>query len=384
MKRFIYLFILSLLAGLTACGGGSKKTDEGSLILMQDSVDSRGLQRMQVSKAEVDIKFKGKDYHSFISRTPDENLPLVKNEMGNTFVDNKIQLRLTRGNEQVFNMTFTKKNFSSIVSDDFLSKSILEGMVYNKTTPQGIVYAASVCYPQTDLYVPISITITADGKMTMEKEELLEEIYEELQEYYKKDTSFDKISVTFYEDTYSLYNLYRFAHYYEEAYGKYIWLKSGASLVIEHTEAMTVIDVNTGKYSGKKNLADTIRLINLEAAKEIAHQLRLRNLSGIIMVDFIDMDAQEDKTLLMDTLKAAVRPDPVKTTVIDMTPLNLVEMTRKKEKRPLWEQIAQVQKLNNQSLDAAKIVIAMIPVLAVYPFLQKYFVSGITLGSVKG
>ena len=99
---------------------------------------------------------------------------------------------------------------------------------------------------------------------------------------------------------------------------------------------------------------------------------------------FIDMDAQEDKTLLMDTLRAAVRPDPVKTTVIDMTPLNLVEMTRKKEKRPLWEQIAQVQKLNNQSLDAAKIVIAMIPVLAVYPFLQKYFVSGITLGSVKG
>ena len=145
-----------------------------------------------------------------------------------------------------------------------------------------------------------------------------------------------------------------------------------------------VIDVNTGKYSGKKNLADTIRLINLESAKEIAHQLRLRNLSGIIMVDFIDMDAQEDKTLLMDTLRAAVRPDPVKTTVIDMTPLNLVEMTRKKEKRPLWEQIAQVQKLNNQSLDAAKIVIAMIPVLAVYPFLQKYFVTGITLGSVKG
>ena len=107
---------------------------------------------------------------------------------------------------------------------------------------------------------------------------------------------------------------------------------------------MVVIDVNTGKYSGKKNLADTIRLINLEAAKEIAHQLRLRNLSGIIMVDFIDMDTQEDKTLLMDTLKAAVRPDPVKTTVVDMTPLNLVEMTRKKEKRPLWEQIAQVQK----------------------------------------
>lgn len=179
MKKFMYLFIILLLVVLTACGGGSKKTNEGSLILRQDSVDDRGMQRMQVSKTEVDIKFKGKDYHSFISRTPDEGLPLVKDEMGNTFVDNKILLRLTRGNEQVFNMTFTKKNFSSVVSDDFLSKSILEGMVYNKTTPQGIVYAASVCYPQTDLYVPVSITITADGKMTMEREELLEEIYEE-------------------------------------------------------------------------------------------------------------------------------------------------------------------------------------------------------------
>ena len=65
------------------------------------------------------------------------------------------------------------------MGEDFLAKSILEGMVYNKTTPQGIVYAASVCYPQTDLYVPISITITADGKMTMVREELLEEIYDE-------------------------------------------------------------------------------------------------------------------------------------------------------------------------------------------------------------
>lgn len=179
MKRFLYLISCCILIVCSACGGGNKKTEEKSLLLIHDSVDARGLQRMQVSKAEVDIKFKGKDYHSFISRTPDEELPTVKDENGNKFVDNKIQLRLTRGNEQIFNMTFTKKNFTSIVGEDFLSKSILEGMVYNKTTPQGFVYAASVCYPQTDLYVPLSITITADGKMTMAKEELLEEIYDE-------------------------------------------------------------------------------------------------------------------------------------------------------------------------------------------------------------
>ena len=178
MKKLVYLFTSLFLLFITACSG-NKKAEEKSLLLMQDSVDARGLQRMQVSKSDVDIKFKGKDYHSFISRTPDEDLPLVRDDRGNRFVDNKILLRLTRGNEQVFNMTFTKRNFASIVGEDFLSKSILEGMVYNKTTPQGIVFAASVCYPQTDLYVPISITITADGKMTMVREELLEDIYDE-------------------------------------------------------------------------------------------------------------------------------------------------------------------------------------------------------------
>lgn len=179
MKRLLYLLSCCIIIVFSACGGENKKTEEKSLLLTHDSVDAHGLKRMQVSKAEVDIQFKGKDYHSFISRIPDEELPTVKDENGNKFVDNKIQLRLTRGNEQIFNMTFTKKNFASIVGEDFLSKSILEGMVYNKTTPQGFVYAASVCYPQTDLYVPLTITITADGKMTMAKEELLEEIYDE-------------------------------------------------------------------------------------------------------------------------------------------------------------------------------------------------------------
>ena len=73
------------------------------------------------------------------------------------------------------NKTFTKNDFSSVVDAKFLSKSILEGIVYDKTTPQGIVYAASVCYPQTDLYMPLSITITADGKMSIQKDDMLEE-----------------------------------------------------------------------------------------------------------------------------------------------------------------------------------------------------------------
>ena len=103
---------------------------------------------------------------------------------------------------------------------------------------------------------------------------------------------------------------------------------------------LVVIDVNTGKYEGKKKLEETVLKINLEAAAEIARQLRLRNLSGIIMVDFIDMNQEESKMQLMEALKAAVAKDPVKTVVVEMTRLNLVEITRKKVRRPLYEQAA--------------------------------------------
>lgn len=137
-----------------------------------------------------------------------------------------------------------------------------------------------------------------------------------------------------------LVSLYSLQSVMDQACQKRVWLKSGGYLIIEPTEAMVVIDVNTGKYSGKKKLADTIRLINLEAAREICRQLRLRNLSGIIMVDFIDMESEEDKALLLDTLRSLASLDPVKVHVVDMTPLGLVEMTRKKGKKPLWEQLS--------------------------------------------
>lgn len=175
MKKLIYLLLLPLAVAVVACGGKNGASNKESVLATQDSVDDHGLQRMQISKSEIDIKFKGKEYHSLISRTPDESLPHVSNDMGDTYVDNKIVLRLTRGSETVLNKTFTKNDFSSVVDAKFLSKSVLEGIVYDKTTPQGIVYAASVCYPQTDLYVPLSITITADGKMSIAKVDMLEE-----------------------------------------------------------------------------------------------------------------------------------------------------------------------------------------------------------------
>ncbi len=165
--------------------------------------------------------------------------------------------------------------------------------------------------------------------------------YETIRSYLQREQPQNLEILRFYQDPMvGMAQLYSLEHAMEQACQKRVWLKSGGYLIIEPTEAMVVIDVNSGKYSGKKKLAETIRLINLEAAEEICHQLRLRNLSGIIVVDFIDMDGQEDKDLVMNRLRTCSASDPMKVDVIDMTPLNLVEMTRKKGKRPLWEQIS--------------------------------------------
>lgn len=179
MKKLSFPLLLALVLVATACGGKGNQSGNTTETALQDSTDVHGIQRMQNSKSETEIKFKGKEYHSSVTRTPDESLPHVSNEMGDTYMDNKIVLHLTRGGETVVNKTFTKTDFSSEVDAAFLAKSVLEGIVYDKTTSEGIVYAASVCYPQTDLYVPLSITISADGKMSIRKVDDLEENYEE-------------------------------------------------------------------------------------------------------------------------------------------------------------------------------------------------------------
>ncbi|MBR5788731.1 MAG: ribonuclease E/G, partial [Lachnospiraceae bacterium] len=123
-----------------------------------------------------------------------------------------------------------------------------------------------------------------------------------------------------------------------QALDKVIWLKSGSYLVIEYTEAMTVIDVNSGK-NANKDFGDFFLTINLEAAKEIARQLKIRNISGMCMIDFIDMKDVNHKIQLIDTFRELLSKDHITTTLVDMTKLNLVEVTRKKVNRPLIEQV---------------------------------------------
>lgn len=166
-----------------------------------------------------------------------------------------------------------------------------------------------------------------------------QELYDEIFRYLSFNQPEDLDKLTFYEDSLlSLSSLYSLETVIGEALQPRVWLKSGGYLVIEPTEALTVIDVNTGKFSGHKNPQDTLMKINLEAARAVARELRLRNLSGIIVVDFIDMESEENRKLLMETLRSAVRKDPVKTTVVDMTKLGLIEITRKKVRPSLYQQ----------------------------------------------
>ena len=159
-------------------------------------------------------------------------------------------------------------------------------------------------------------------------------VYEALQASYK-----GTMPIRFYNDTFPLSKLYSIESKTEELFARKVNLKSGANLIIEYTEAMTVIDVNTAKCITKKDKDSVIYKINLEAAQEIARQLKLRNLSGIIIVDFINMENEQYQAELIQELKKLLKQDPVPCNFVDITALGLVEITRKKVKKPIYEVI---------------------------------------------
>ena len=137
----------------------------------------------------------------------------------------------------------------------------------------------------------------------------------------------------------SMDKLYSLERRLKEALQEKVWMKSGAYLVIQPTEALTVVDVNSGKFEAGRQKEAAILKVNLEAARELARQLRIRNLSGIIIVDFINMQEADSRQQVLEELSACLTMDPILTRVIDRTKLDLVEITRKKVERPLAEQI---------------------------------------------
>jgi len=141
--------------------------------------------------------------------------------------------------------------------------------------------------------------------------------------------------VEFYKDSIPIFDAFGIEVEMSRAMRKKVWLKSGGYIVIENTEALIAIDVNTGKFIGKHCLEDTILKTNLEAAKEIAYQLRLRNMGGLIIIDFIDMEDTENRELVFNTLKEALKRDRCKTNILRISELGLIQMTRKRDREGL-------------------------------------------------
>jgi ribonuclease G len=155
-------------------------------------------------------------------------------------------------------------------------------------------------------------------------------VYKTVKNFIEKFMPRLKNSMVLYTGEEPIFDAYNLEVDIQRALKKKVWLKCGGYIVIEITEALVVIDVNTGRYVGKRNFAETVLKTNLEAVKEIAYQIRLRNLGGIIIIDFIDMENKADQEKVYNTLKEALSRDKAKTNVLPMSEMGLIQMTRKR------------------------------------------------------
>jgi len=148
--------------------------------------------------------------------------------------------------------------------------------------------------------------------------------------------------VALYENEIPLLDAYGVEIEISRALEKKVWLRSGGYIIIETTEALTVVDVNTGRYVGRKDLEETIFKTNMEAAKEIAYQLRLRNIGGIIIIDFIDMEQESHREEVFNALQEAVKKDKSRSNILKVSEFGLVQMTRKRDRENLSQMMCEV------------------------------------------
>jgi ribonuclease E len=171
-----------------------------------------------------------------------------------------------------------------------------------------------------DIFSPDFVELVVDG----------DELYQRVEEYLTEVAPDLLPKLHKHQGKLPVFEHYRVVEQIHKALERKVWLPSGGSIVIDRTEAMTVIDVNTGKFVGKANLEETVVANNLEAADEIVRQLRLRDIGGIIIIDFIDMLFERNQQAVVDRLRAALVRDKTKSQVMEVSSLGLVQMTRKR------------------------------------------------------
>lgn len=182
-----------------------------------------------------------------------------------------------------------------------------------------------------DLYTPDVRRIVVDSS----------EEYKKILDFVEKFVPQAKPAVELYSRPEPIFDFFGIELEISKALENKVWLKSGGYIVIEMTEALTAVDVNTGSYVGKRNLEETILKTNIEAAKEIAYQLRLRNIGGIIIVDFIDMEEEDNKRLVFEAFESELKMDRTTTNILEISSLGLVEMTRKRVRENLGRTLSE-------------------------------------------
>ncbi len=211
---------------------------------------------------------------------------------------------------------------------DFLTKTWEDIQAKNKTAP-----APSLVYKD------LTVTFRAVRDLLANEADKLiidsRDEYDKVQNFLKKLMPDVNLLVELYQGRESVFDAYNIEGDVARALKKKVWLKSGGYIVIEQTEALVAVDVNTGRYVGKHNFDETILKTNLEAVKEIAYQIRLRNIGGIIIIDFIDMKKEQHKEKVMVRMNEAMKKDKSQTNVLPLTELGLVQMTRKRTRRNL-------------------------------------------------
>jgi ribonuclease G len=161
------------------------------------------------------------------------------------------------------------------------------------------------------------------------------ESFAEIQSYLKSVSPELRDRVKLYKGREPIFDFFAIEPQIEKTFERKVWLKKGGYICIDHTEALVSVDVNTGRFTGKKNQEETIFRTNMEAAKEVPRQLRLRDIGGIIVVDFIDMEIEANKRAVIDELRGELRKDRARTKAFAVSDLGLVEMTRQRERSSL-------------------------------------------------
>lgn len=195
----------------------------------------------------------------------------------------------------------------------------------------------ALLYSEKDLLARVVRDTLSDdiGRIVVDSKKEFEKLKKYIANYLPKSQT----KIELYDGEVPVFHAFNLEKEIEKAFKKKIWLKCGGYVVIEQTEALVAIDVNTGRHLGKNDVENTILKTNLEAAREIARQLRLRNMGGIIIIDFIDMQLKENQLKLLEELQNALKRDKARTHVLPISDIGLVQMTRERDKESLGEMV---------------------------------------------